>query len=160
MALQSNAVVPWARFVGFVGLNVGLVAGFALLLWHGLPPLANEGPDLLFYPLTILAVPASALLHRVVSRCESSVRRAIWLYVTFVGVMIGYGLLFGVREIHRGETAFASLRFVPLALLMGHWFGAPAYVVIGLLNKLASPALCPRPSALLGGGDGPPLTAQ
>jgi hypothetical protein len=139
------------RRLGFVLVNTALTAGFAFALTKIVPPLEDAPPSFLLIPLTMLAAPTSLALHVVVGRMRSSLHRGFALWGAFVVMMLGYGSWMALHQPTRGplETAGAVLMIWPASLLMGHWFGAPAFFVFGAINKLLSPWLTPRAATAL-----------
>lgn len=140
-----------ARLFGFAALDGAIVALLTWLLCRALPPLGDEPAIVALIPLPLLTVLVALPLHRLLRRLQSHVSRALALYGAFVVTLLLYGLYLGALEgygsaaqharLHQQWTSYLSL--VPAALLLGHVFGMPVLVAVGLVNKLCSPWLTP-----------------
>jgi hypothetical protein len=130
------------RFLGFVGLNGGLVGAACFVLWRWLPFLASEPAGLLLWPMTVISLIIFAGFYSVLKRCSSVLSRGVVLYLAFLGSLVLYGGYLWWR------VPGGSAMMIPLVLWAGHLYGIPFLVVIWVVNTAVAPILFGKPQGV------------
>jgi hypothetical protein len=101
--------------------------------------MANEPASLLFWPMTVISLPAFTLLYPILLQQSHPLARAAAFYFAFIVSLVLYGsyLWWGVP--------YGTAMMIPLVLLAGHWYGLPFLAIIWFANMLLSPFLLREP---------------
>jgi len=135
------------RFAAFVALNAMLVAWYVDALVGALPPLAQEGQDLIVRPVIIIAVLGFAAMYPLLRRAKTHALRLAVL-VTFVVAGACVEAIVFVTSTGGPDPSLSSLVGVAIfGVAVQLLYGAPLFAGMALLNKLASPVLIARPAS-------------
>jgi hypothetical protein len=134
-----------ARALGFVAINVALVAAYLTWLVGVLPPLAGEGVELVVLPVSVIAAVAFAGMYPLLRRSETHLGRLVVLGL-FVVVGIAAFTGFVLARLGAPEPSLGStVGFGVIVVLAQLPYGAPLFVGVAALNKLLSRFLLARP---------------
>lgn len=135
-----------ARWIAFVGVNVLAVALYLEWLRSWLPPLMDEGRDLVLVPVTCIASITFLLMHPVLMWIESHLGRLSLLAAAFGGGIAAFTATFFVSLGPQRADLPSPLGLLVFAVLMQVLYGAPMFLGLAGLNKVLSPILIGVPA--------------
>lgn len=154
----TEHALAFGRRVGFALTLATVVALYTTWLVDALPPLRDEGRELVVVPATAIAALVLAAIHPAVVRASShALRLALLVVATGVAMllytatlMVAFDWLAQLEE----PLAFAALRTAGFALLVlaaQVLYGAPLFVAVAVVAKLTSRVLVGRPATAVFG---------
>lgn len=133
------------RWAAFVALHAALVALYLDALVAALPPLRDEGRDLVVVPVTALAAALFVGMHPILRRARTHLAR---LGVLAGAVALGIAVFTALLLVRLGTpepTLASALGLAVLLVLAQVLYGAPLFVGLAATMKLSSPFLLARP---------------
>jgi len=142
--LATSPTMRFAMWVGrvviFVGLNVWIVSAYCRAMVGKLEPLEFRPEEFVIRPLMVFTAVVSVLLYPLLLHQRTRLNRGLLLYLGFVLISALYGLHLW------NQFPDGSAWAVPLAVVGGHLYGAPVFLMVLLANLLLGRMLFPMPN--------------
>ena len=120
-------------------INVWIVGGYCRAMVGKLEPLEFRPEESVIRPLMVLTAVVSVLIYPLLLQQRTRLNRALLLYLGFVLI----SALYGVHLWHQFPDG--SAWSVLLAVIGGHLYGAPVFLMVLLANLLLGRLLFPEP---------------
>ena len=131
---SSDASLNPVRWLAFGVFTAALVGGYCWLVVREIPFFRTEPPSLVLLPMPVITGVVALLIYPSLQPERSFFRRAIRLYLGFFITLVLYGCYLWRVIPH------AEYHVIFLALLTGHWFGLPPFLLILGVYWLATAA--------------------